>query len=275
MKTLRPAIPAPYPALILVLLWVIPTVVRAEGSAEVQTHLLSIQRLFDDLEYERALSQIQRARQVPHGTEEEVILTLYEGVLQCELGQQEQGKAAFKSALLLKPEAKLPVQVAPKVNSLFESVRQQVKQEKAALFAQREAERLKAEAVPPGVQTSAFPAAAVSERASSMGDLRRYSLVPATAGGALAVAGGVAWGVSRGQLNQLRNDDPKLATMEDVQQRISRGRTWQTVGVSLLSVGAAGLAAAAGMYVWGAPDKPVALSVGTDGTSAVIQGMWP
>ncbi|ADO68051.1 hypothetical protein [Stigmatella aurantiaca] len=275
MKTRRPGMHAPHKALILLLLGIIPSTVRAEGAAEVQTYLLSIQRLFDDLEYERALSEIQLARQVPHGTDEEVTLTLYEGILQYELGQQEQGKAAFKSALSLRPEAKLPVQVAPKVKSLFESVRQQVNQEMASLRAQREAERLKAEAAAPALPPPALPSATVSEEVQPRRDLRRYALVPAIAGGALAIAGGIAWGISRGELNQLRNDDPKLATMEDVQQSISRGRTWQTVGVSLLSVGAAGLAAATGMYVLGGPDKPVALSVGTTGTSAVIQGRWP
>jgi hypothetical protein len=69
--------------------------------------------------------------------------------------------------------------------------------------------------------------------------------------------------------------DPRLATAEDVQRTVSRGRTWQTVGVSLLSVGAASLATAAGLYVLGAPDTPVALSVSMKGTSASIHGRWP
>jgi hypothetical protein len=264
--------------MVLVLLLVVPAGARAERSAEVQTYLRSIQRLFEDLEYERALDQIQLARQVPRGAEDEVSLALYEGIIQCELGKQEQGLAAFKSALLLRPDAKLPVQVAPKVSQLFESVRQQVKRELAPLLAPREAERKQAEApsqpLPPG-QPSVVPPGALPEQTAPRGALRKYSLVPALAGGALVVAGGIAWGLSRGDLKQLRNDDPRLETMEDVQRSISRGRTRQTVGVSLLSVGAAALAAATGMYVLGAPDTPVSLGVSTNGTSAVVHGRWP
>jgi hypothetical protein len=168
------------------------------------------------------------------------------------------------------------VQVSPKVEKLFESVRQQVKIEITPLLAQRE--RKKAEAASqaqPLVKPSALPPTALSDQVPRRRDLRRYSLVPAIVGGALVVAGGVAWGISRGDLNQLRNDDPKLTTVEDVQRGISRGRTWQTVGVSLLSVGAAGLAAATGMYVLGAPDNSVELGVSTNGTSAFVHGRWP
>ncbi|WP_239470602.1 hypothetical protein [Archangium violaceum] len=89
------------------------------------------------------------------------------------------------------------------------------------------------------------------------------------------MAGGISWAISRGTLNQLRTNDPRIATREDVQRNVSRGNTWQTVGISLLGAGAAGLVTAAGMYVLGSPDQPVSLGVSTDGTSAFVHGRWP
>ncbi len=137
----------------LVLLLSVPSVAHSESPSEVKTYLVAIQRLFEDLEYERALRQIHLAQQVPRGTDEEVTLAIYEGIIQYELGKQEEGIAAFKSALLLRPDAKVPVQVAPKVSDLFESVRQQVKSQ----LARHEADRKKAEpgpqSVPPGQGT--------------------------------------------------------------------------------------------------------------------------
>ena len=278
VKTRHLDIRAQHRMIVLLLLLVGPSIARAESSAEAQAYLLSIQREFEELEYERALKQIHLARQGPRKEEDEVALSLYEGIIQCDLGKQDQGLAAFRSALALRPDAKLPVQVSPKIEQLFESVRQQVKLELAPLLGQREAEHKKVVAIPqpfPPVQPAVIPPVALSEQASPPRNLRRYSLIPAITGGALVVAGGITWGVSRGELKRLRNSYDGFETKEDVDRSVSRGRTWQTVGVSLLSVGAAGLAAAAGMYVLGAPDKPVSLGVSTNGTSAVIHGRWP
>ncbi|QRO00901.1 hypothetical protein JRI60_18640 [Archangium violaceum] len=258
-------------ALALSLLLVIPCATRAENTEDVKTYLISIHSLYESLEYERALEQTQLARQLPRSTEEEVTRSLYEGILQCELGREEQGTAAFKAALLLRPDSKLPVQVAPKIERRFESVRQQVKRE----FARLRVEPSASPSTAVVTQPPATPPSAASLEASAHGALRRKSLIPAVAGGTLLVAGGISWAISRGTLNQLRTNDPRIATREDVQRNVSRGNTWQTVGISLLGAGAAGLVTAAGMYVLGSPDQPVSLGVSTDGTSAFVHGRWP
>lgn len=110
---------------------------------------------------------------------------------------------------------------------------------------------------------------------TSSGEVRSYALVPAIAGGTFLVAGGVSWAISRGELNKLRSDDPRIATRADMERSVSRGQTWQTVGVSLLGLGVAGLATAAGMYVLGGPDQPVTIGIGTNGKSAFVHGRWP
>lgn len=252
---------------------------QAASNTAARTYLTSVSRLYESLEYERALDQIHLARQGPRNTEEEVTLSLYEGIILVELSQQEQGLAAFKSALLLQPEAKLPVRVSPKVETLFESVRQKVKRELAAVLPKDEPERQQAGAPPqPRAHPAQSPIAvptAVSSTAPQGRELRNYALFPALAGGTLMMAGGISWAISRTELNQLRGNDPNLKTREDVQRTVSRGRNWQTAGVSLLGVGMAGVATAAVLYVVGAPSTPVALGVNTEGASVIVQGRWP
>lgn len=116
----------------------IPFGVRGAGNDEIRNYIISIGRLHDSLEYELALNRIQLARQVPRGTEDEVTLALYEGIILCEMGKLKPGSAVLKSALFLRPDAKLPVQVAPKIEQLFESMRKQVKREVATHLSPRE-----------------------------------------------------------------------------------------------------------------------------------------
>lgn len=262
----------------LVIVLVIPLAAHAAGDGEIRKHLLAVGHLYEEVEYDHALQRIQLARQLPCSTEDEVTLSLYEGIILCEMSNQTQGAAAFKAALLLRPEAKLPVRVAPKIETLFQTVQQQVKSELASLAAPREAEPPKerhVEATPRPLPSVALPPTAVSSSAPRREALRRHALIPALAGGALAVAGGVSWTLSRGELGQLRGDDARLATMDDVRRSMSRGNTLQTVGIGLLSAGAVGLAVSAGMYMLGAPEPSLALGVSTDGTSAFVQGKWP
>jgi tetratricopeptide (TPR) repeat protein len=247
-----------------------------------QRHLTAAIRLYESLEYERALKQIELARDLPHSSQQEIELSLYEGIILADLGRQDSATAAFKSALLVEPDTKLPVKVAPKVQKLFESVRAQVKRELAALPPRREPEPPKVVTPPPPQPPAPGPATtpaadplAVSSEPSRPGLLRRHALIPAIAGGTLVVAGGVSWAISRGEASRLRNDDPEIQSVEDVNASVSKGRTWQTLGVTLLGVGTAGLATAASIYLLGAPEEPVAVGLGTDGTSAFVYGRWP
>ncbi|PTL84551.1 hypothetical protein DAT35_05590 [Vitiosangium sp. GDMCC 1.1324] len=125
---------------VLILVLVIPFAARAAGEGEIRNYIFSISRLYESLDYELALNRIQLARQLPRGTDEEVTLSLYEGIILCEMGKQEPGATAFRAALFLRPDAKLPVLVAPKVKALFDSVRKHVKSEMDSLGAPREKE---------------------------------------------------------------------------------------------------------------------------------------
>ncbi|REG27847.1 hypothetical protein ATI61_109186 [Archangium gephyra] len=121
-------------SLALVLALVLPFTAPAENGGEIRNYIISINHLYENLDYELALSRIQLARQLPRSTDDEVTLSLYQGIILYEMRKQGPATSVFLSALLLRPDAKLPVQVAPKVEALFESTRKQVKQEVASLL---------------------------------------------------------------------------------------------------------------------------------------------
>jgi uncharacterized protein YukE len=96
----------------------------------VKNCITSIRHLYKSLDYEHALSQIQLGRQMPRGTEDEVTLSLYEGLILFDMGKQEEALTAFRAALLLRPDTPLPEQkIAPKVRARFEDMRRKVKKE--------------------------------------------------------------------------------------------------------------------------------------------------
>lgn len=93
---------------------------------EFQLRLSTAAQLYEELEYEKALEQVIRAKAVARGVEEDVAAFLYEGLILADLGRREEAIAAFKTALYLKPTATLPVKVSPKVGADLEMVRQEV-----------------------------------------------------------------------------------------------------------------------------------------------------
>ena len=107
--------------------------------ADVDRYVTAAARLYEDLEYERALEQLQRARKLSRGVDDDVTISLYEGIILADLGRQEQSTAAFKEGLYLKPDAKLPIRVSPKVSRAFEDLRAEVKKELAPILAKRKA----------------------------------------------------------------------------------------------------------------------------------------
>jgi hypothetical protein len=109
-----------------------PASANGAGSAVVsfKTTLGMISSLYrEKLEYEQALDLIQLARQRPLGTSELVTLSLYEGIILYEVGRYMESGDAFQMALLIRPDAKLPVQVAPKIAEYFETLRRRAQKE--------------------------------------------------------------------------------------------------------------------------------------------------
>ncbi len=255
-------------ALALVLLMAPPSLARNE--TDFKAALESVSRLYEELEYEGALVQVQLARDLIQTPEDEVTLSLYKGLLLAELRRWEEATVAFREALTLHSEAKLPVQVAPKVTQHFERVRKEVQQELAAKpqkpepsSALSEAPKLEPELpepppewTPEGVTGPSLATEANPQAASSGGErsfLRPRHLVPAIGGGVLLVAGGTSWAFSRRELSRIRGDDPNLATQEELRRTASSGSTYQTLGVGMVGAGLVGLGVAVGLYLLEAP----------------------
>lgn len=260
--------------------------------------LLSAGRHYEALEYESALEELSKARRFASNVDDAVLLSLYEGAIQADLGRTEASDAAFRVALALQPEAKLPLSVSPKVEERLEAIRRQVQlelevkaQTRAAFVSPRTSADSPAQ-VKTGPDVSAQsalaappPASAVPElpprvdvaQVSSGGGARTHAWLPATVGGGLLVGSGVSYLLARGEQSKLRGDDKGLDSLDDVKRSASRGRTYQAVGLALAGAGVVSLGISAGMYLLGrsSESQTLAIDASTDGTSAFVQGRWP
>ncbi len=248
---------------------------HAASPEGIQRQLSAVARLYEDLEYEDALETIQSARAMPHSQKEEVALLLYEGILLLETGRAAEGRTAFVSALVLDGDARLPVKVAPKIQSVFDEARAQAAPVERPV---QERDVPLREAPPPAPRVQVAPPPPLAPelgKAEGPVTLRSYSLIPALAGGGLLVASGVCWSFSRQELGRLRGGPDGYGTQEEAREGAARGRAWQMAGVGLLGAGLVGLGAATAMYVWGGPQPAVALGVGNNGVSAFVSGEWP
>jgi len=111
-------------------------------SNEVKRFLNAAITLYENLEYEKALKQLQKARGKSNGSDDEMKISLLEGVVLADLGKEERALTAFKTAFGLDLEAKLPVEVSPKVGVIAEKARANVRKLLAPQLAREKEEKL-------------------------------------------------------------------------------------------------------------------------------------
>lgn len=195
---------------------------EAEAAAA-NPHLQTALKRYDDLEYEEALSALAKARQWPGSTlEEQVYIELLEGVLSFELNQPERGRSAFQRALALNPEARLPLRVSPKVVRQLEEARD---------------ERQALQTAAPVVE-AASPTGTEAVR-SEPPMAARLRLPIAIGGGVVAAGGLLALVQARSLSSDVRSADPTIRTQDDLDDTLSRGRTYEKVGWGLMGLGVA------------------------------------
>ncbi|MFY1828312.1 hypothetical protein ACN47A_20480 [Myxococcus fulvus] len=244
-------------------------------------YLVSIHTLIDDLEFERALEQVARVKKVSKGPEDDVAVSLYEGVILAELshGRMGDANASFKAALILDPDAKLPLSVSPKLMRQFEDVRARVLDELATRGEGRKPLEPPAPTpshVPqPALATGALSSPAVSELSGTRSSLRDHALIPAVAGGVLVVTGGVFWRLAEREKSKLETPGSGVGSRDEARAVASCARSRQTVAVSLLAAGVTGLGIALGLHLSGEPETSVVLQPGADGATALVSGRWP
>jgi tetratricopeptide (TPR) repeat protein len=249
------------------------------ASREVKQYLNSAAALFENLEYEKALKQVEKAKTKASGAEDELLISLYEGVILAEQGKTEKALAAFKAGLSMDPDAKLPLEVSPKVEKAFEGVRASVKKTLAPQLEQQKADEqrrlaeeerqrqaraqaeadAKAKAQRPPTPPPFVP---VEVKQPAKSTLRDAAWVPAVGGVALAGTGAFFLVQAKANYDSLENNtvtpDKALRAKED-------GKTQQVVGFALAGIGVAALASAGAMWAFGGPEVAPVVSLGPTG----------
>jgi hypothetical protein len=92
-------------------------------------YLAAGRRLYESLEFEQALDQLNRSRDYPGTTPAELVqINIYLGLVQYSLNQVELCRSSFRAALALEPKAQLPHGVSPKIVSEWAAIRAEMAQ---------------------------------------------------------------------------------------------------------------------------------------------------
>jgi tetratricopeptide (TPR) repeat protein len=237
-------------------------------SAEVKKYLNAAVTLYENLEYEKAIKQIQRAKTKSTGATDDARIALYEGIVYADMGKEEQALNAFKTGLSLEPDAKLQLEVSPKVEKVFNRARENVKKLLGPqLEKQREEERLKAEAdkkraeeeqrkkdeeaarlaaiKPP--EPDRPPPAAVTTASSGPG-LRKLAIIPLGVGVASVGLGTYFLVGAKSREDSLLNGTAAVADAISIRDA---GKSMATMGYVFTALAVAGVATSAVMFALG------------------------
>lgn len=243
-------------------------------SAEVTKYLNTAITLYENLEYEKALKQLKNARKKASGPDDEAKVSLLEGVVLADMGREEKALTAFKTAFAVDLEAKLPVEVSPKVAAVAEKARANVRKmlapqieaakaeeekrlaeekkradEEAARLAEQR--RLDAEE---RAKNQPPPAVVVAPSKPAGPSARSLSWIPGVLG---LASGGVATGLlvsASAKHTALLNG---TAPVEQAAAYRDSGKLEATLGYVFVGVGAVGVAAAVSMLAFGGGDTQV------------------
>ncbi|MEN9796777.1 MAG: hypothetical protein RL653_473 [Pseudomonadota bacterium] len=100
----------------------------ASESDEAERRLVIATELFARNEYEQALEQVRKARNLKdlEGDELKASLALWEGLLLLHLGKKEEFQTHLEVAFLLQPDVAIPGRMSPKIKQRVEEVRASV-----------------------------------------------------------------------------------------------------------------------------------------------------
>ncbi len=254
--------------------------------------------LYENLEYEKALTQLEKARSKATGSEDEIRIALLEGCVLADMGKASKATESFKLGFGLDADAKLPVAVSPKVQTLAESARESVKKmlaptleqqrladakkkAEAELKEQQEALRRKEAALQEEQrraaerQALAVPPPAVKDQAKPGSSLRVLALIPGILGVGAGVAAAVFFGMAGSNYQALVG---RTAPVADAMKLRDDGKTFTTLGSVFTGVAVAGVGAALTMFLLGGSSSAPATAVlfPTDaGFFASVSVAWP
>ena len=248
-------------------------------SAEVKKYLNAAVTLYENLEYEKALKQIQRAKTKSGGATDDARIALYEGIVFADMGKEDKALNAFKTGLSMEPEAKLPLEVSPRVEAVFAKARENVQRLLGPqLEKEREEERLRVEAeklrvaeeqrkkdeetarlaaIKPAEPDRPPPAVVVVPRSSGP-TARTLAIVPLAVGVASGGAAAFFLVWAKGKESALNNGTAPAAEAASYRDT---GKTFALLGYVFTAVAGAGLATAGLMFALGGSSAPAPVTI--------------
>lgn len=255
----------------------------------VSRYLTAARNLYEQLDYELALAQLDRAQTQSKGLPDDAAINLYRGVILADLGRADESNAAFRTAVSLDPAAVLPFTVSPKVQEAFETAKRAVNRSErgrpgaaqappaasppaaqpAPVAATKAAAPPSAQAARPAPVASTNPAASPSAQATRPAPAAAVAVeqtspsrapfwVAALAGGALVAGGGTCLALGWVADGKLRSGDPSIQTREQLDRAVDQEKVLLTAGTVM---GSAGIAALTAALVLGRPAEPSRVAV--------------
>lgn len=223
----------------------------ASAGPDFQARMSAASHSYEELDYERALEQLDAAKAAARDDRERGRVATFRGLVLADLGRRQEALTAFKEGLSLLPDASLPVKVSPKVSRDFEEVRRTVQRDLARSpppppDAPRAMTDVPSEQPPP---PGVVPSAAQAE----VHPARSMPVLPLALVGGSVVFGSVGgfFGLkSRSNVNAARDD----AFYSDRSAHLDSARGQALVANVLL--GAAVTAAAGAAVTWFLTDDP-------------------
>src|SRR5947209_20307400 len=91
----------------------------ASAASTPSAHLAAAQRLYQKLDLDAALAELQQAEQAAKDNEDETVAVLiYRGLIYSDTGKTSDANDQFKRALAIRPWAEVPPETSPRVAKL-------------------------------------------------------------------------------------------------------------------------------------------------------------
>ena len=99
---------------------------EAGRPAQPNAHLVAAQRLYQKLDLDAALAELQLAEAARIGEDEMVQVLIYRGLIYSETGKSADAADQFKRALAVRPWAEVPPETSPRIAKMFSDARKSV-----------------------------------------------------------------------------------------------------------------------------------------------------
>ena len=102
-------------------------VASAPSAAAPSAHLAAAQRLYQKLDLDAALAELQQAEAAAKDNEDETVAVLiYRGLIYSDTGKTADANDQFKRALAMRPWAEVPPETSPRIAKMFSDARKSI-----------------------------------------------------------------------------------------------------------------------------------------------------